>query len=204
MPKRQRRDSSTRGVSRRRVDVREVRQRFLIVCEGERTEPNYFRAFRAPGLVVQVEGIGQQALRLVERALELRGEREYDQVWCVFDRDDIPAEQFNRAIQLAESSGMQVAYSNEAFELWYLLHFHYYNTAITRNDYIQRLGGLLGQPYSKNSETIFDLILTRQATAIENARRLFAEYDPVRPAHDNPSTKVHLLVEALNRQRHEK
>lgn len=43
------------GRSSRRVGTREVRQRFLIVCEGEQTEPNYFRAFQVPGLVVKIE-----------------------------------------------------------------------------------------------------------------------------------------------------
>ena len=105
MPKRQRPGNRKRGVAPRRVDVREIRQRFLIVCEGERTEPNYFRAFRVPGLVVQVEGVARQALRLVEHAIELRAENEYDQVWCVFDRDDVPAGQFNEAVRLAQHEG---------------------------------------------------------------------------------------------------
>jgi len=45
------------GRTGRRVGTREVRQRFLIVCEGEETEPNYFRAFKAPGLVVKIEDV---------------------------------------------------------------------------------------------------------------------------------------------------
>jgi len=31
-----------------------VRQRFLIVCEGEKTEPGYFRSFQVPGVVVDI------------------------------------------------------------------------------------------------------------------------------------------------------
>ncbi len=200
MPKHQRSASRERGHSQRAMANRSIRQRFLIVCEGERTEPNYFRAFRPAGLIVEIKGVARQALQLVERALELREANEYDQVWCVFDRDDVSAAQFNQALQLAKREGLRVAYSNEAFELWYLLHFHYYQTGIARQDYALRLAELLEQRYAKNSEIMYDLLLPRQEQAIQNARRLLSSYDPVQPAHDNPSTSVHLLVEELNRQ----
>ncbi len=36
----------------RAVDVAEIRQRFLIVCEGKKTEPQYFEQFRFLGLVI--------------------------------------------------------------------------------------------------------------------------------------------------------
>ena len=55
----------------RAVDVVAVRQRFLIVCEGSKTEPQYFEQFRVPGLVVKVEGIGMNTLSLVDKAIEL-------------------------------------------------------------------------------------------------------------------------------------
>ena len=34
------------GIRPRLVDVREPKQRFLIVCEGEKTEPNYFQGLK--------------------------------------------------------------------------------------------------------------------------------------------------------------
>jgi hypothetical protein len=181
--------------------VREPLQRFLIVCEGERTEPNYFNRFRVPKevVVVNVLGFGYNTLRLVEKALELMKDKDYDQVWCVFDRDSFPAQDFNEAISLAGRRGIKVAYSNEAFELWYLLHFHFYQTGITRVDYIERLSNLIGIKYQKNSGNIYDLLEKRQEEAINNARRLLALYNPCRPAQDNPSTTVHLLVEELRK-----
>jgi len=184
---------------RRRINFREVRQRFLIVCEGEKTEPNYFRSFRVPRDVVDVRGLGDNTLNLVKKALELRRDDDYDQVWCVFDRDDFPTQNFNAAVELARKSGLHVAYSNEAFELWYLLHFNYHDTAISRRDYITKLSKLLGRPYVKNSERMYAELEGRQADAIRNAHRLLAQRDPPNPAFDNPSTTVHLLVEQLNR-----
>ena len=185
--------------SGRPVGTRPVRQRFLIVCEGEKTEPGYFREFRVPGLVVDVHGIGANTDSLVREAMTLREEGEYDQVWCVFDHDSFPAEHFRRAIELAAAEGIYVAYSNEAFELWYFLHFAYLDTALGRADYIVRLSQLLGERYRKSSPGMYTKLLPRQPDAIRNARRLLEQYQPANPERDNPSTTVHLLVEELNR-----
>ncbi len=188
----------------RTVNQRQVRQRFLIVCEGEKTEPGYFVHFRVPKLVVDVQGLGFNTVRLVQEAIRQRdaarrsGEP-YDQVWCVFDRDVFPVAHFNAALDIARQNNIRAAYSNEAFELWYLLHFMYLNAAITRRDYIDRLGEYLEHPYRKNNPDIYDALLPRQAAAIKNAARLLAQYQPARPAVDNPSTTVHLLVQELNR-----
>ncbi len=196
-----RRRINSRGYSPRKVNTREVRQRFLIVCEGERTEPNYFRSFRVPKNVaeIDVKGLGKNPSKLVNSAKELQQQEEYDQVWCVFDRDAWTPEDFNNAIKNAENQGFKVAYSNEAFELWYVLHFEFLNTGIPRSDYLQKLNLLLNRKYQKNSETIYDELLERQATAIKNAINLVNQYNPRTPARDNPSTTVHLLVQELNK-----
>ncbi|MBI4770740.1 MAG: RloB domain-containing protein, partial [Chloroflexi bacterium] len=149
--------------------------------------------------VIDVYGLGDNTVGLVERALELRRDEDYDQVWCVFDRNSFPAERFNAALALAEKEGLRVAYSNEAFEIWYLLHFNYYDTAMSRNDYIKKLNEHLGHRYEKNSETIYGELGNRQPEAMRNARRLLEQYSPPRPVKDNPSTTVHLLVKQLNR-----
>jgi len=184
--------------TKRKQDVREPIPRFLIVCEGERTEPNYFSSFRVPKDVIDIRGIGENTVKLVQAAIKLNKQAEYDRVWCVFDRDSFPAEHFNHAISLAQKHGIKVAYSNEAFELWYLLHFHFYNTGISRRDYCHKLTALLGREYKKNSSTIYQDLELRQSQAIRHAIRLLEQYDPCNPASDNPSTTVHLLVQELN------
>jgi hypothetical protein len=191
----------SRGYSPRKVDTKEVRQRFLIVCEGEKTEPNYFRSFRVPKDVaeIDVKGVGENPSKLVNSAKDLKGQEDYDQVWCIFDRDSWTPEDFNNAIRNAENQDFKVAYSNEAFELWYVLHFEFLNTGIPRNDYLQKLSLLLNQNYQKNSEKIYDELFDKQPTAIRNAINLLNQYDPHTPARDNPSTTVHLLVQELNK-----
>jgi len=194
------------GYRDRRRPSRTLRQRFLIVCEGEKTEPNYFRSFDAPKEVVDLEilGLGLDPLHLVQEALDrqkqaAKGGLPYDQVWCVFDRDNWTKQCFNQAVTLARNSKVNVAYSNEAFELWYLLHFDYHNSAITRDTYRTRLSAKLGFPYRKNHPDMYRVLQAHQEIAIRYASNLLAQYDPCDPANDNPSTTVHLLVQELNR-----
>jgi len=190
---------NSRGYSPRRVNTREIRPRFLIVCEGEKTEPNYFKGFRVPKLVIDIQGLGENPSNLVQSAKRFKDQEEYDQVWCVFDRDDWTEEDFNNAIHSARSHNFKVAYSNEAFELWYVLHFEFLNTGISRSDYLAKLTSLLGQRYQKNSLTIYDDLSEKQLFAINNAERLIQTYKPQNPVRNNPSTTVHLLVQELNK-----
>jgi RloB-like protein len=197
MPKRK---TSERSYSPRKLDIREVKQRFLIVCEGEKTEPYYFKGFRVPKVVIEIKGAAGDPTRLVNSAKKLAAEDEYDQIWCVFDRDEgaWTAQNFNNALQNAKTYGFQVAYSNECFELWYILHFQFLSTGLPRSDYEDKLSELLGQKYRKNDSTIYQQLLEKQQVAIKYAEKLLETYDRTNPEQDNPSTTVHLLVQALN------
>ncbi len=186
----------------------EQTERFLIVCEGEKTELLYFEGFRVPGFTPTIKGTGYNTLTLVEEAIRLKaeieevasrkGESAYDQVWCVFDHDSFPDDHFNRAISKAKAAGFQVAYTNEAFELWYLLHFEDHHSALSREQYSPKLSVRLGHKYEKNSPSIYDELQSKQEEAIRRAESLLAEYGADQNPHqNNPSTTVHLLVKAL-------
>ena len=58
-----------------------------------------------------------------------------------------------------------------------LLHFCYCDTAITRQDYKDRLSEHMNHKYCKESEIIFDEIFERQKLAIQNAKRLLKTYN---------------------------
>ena len=188
---------------RRPIMTRELRQRFLIVCEGEKTEPNYFRSFRVH-VDVKVIGTGKDTTDVVEYANRLQKEaarraEAYDQVWAVFDRDDFSAEKFNRAIQVARNKGILAAYSNPSFELWFLLHFDDRQSPITRRDCGDLLSKRLGMPYRKNQVGLRNYLLHLEEQAIERAERLCNSYPQHNPAKDNPCTAVYQLVKELNR-----
>jgi hypothetical protein len=189
----------------REINHRKPRKRILIVCEGEKTEKKYFESFHVTSaVVVDIIGEGYNTDSLIEQALSLYNEaisndQKYDQVWCVFDRDSFPPDNFKRAIDLAYRYKFKVAYTNEAFELWFLLHFNYYDTGISREQYKKKLDNLLGHKYKKNSNSMYDELIDKQQKAIINAKRLLNKYDTLDPEQNNPSTTVHLLVEELNK-----
>jgi RloB-like protein len=184
---------------KRKVGGRTQRAAFLIVCEGTRTEPNYFEALRTAFKLqsVEIDGTGKNTASLVKYAIERSDGR--DQVWCVFDRDSFPPQNFNTAIQQARDAGLKVAYSNEAFEIWYLLHFDFHTSALSRTLYAEKLTERLGRPYKKNDPSLFEVLRPRQDQAIRFARKLLASYSNHNPEKDNPSTTVHVLVEELRK-----
>lgn len=174
-----RRNSFKRKVGKRGP----IKKRILIVCEGGKTEPNYFRCFRVSSAVVEVLGASYNTLSLVRRAIVKRDEAkendtEFQIVWCVFDKNSFPSLNFNNALSLARQENIKVAYSNEAFEIWYLLHYDYIDTALSREQYKQMLTDRLGYTYEKNSEDMYKELLDKQENAIRNSERLLQNYNP--------------------------
>jgi hypothetical protein len=176
----------------------------LILCEGAKTEPLYFRAFpHSKVFSVTVHGEGMNTDSLVERAKTRKHQAErrkqpFNEVWCVFDRDSFSISNFNRALRLGESYGIRIAYSNQAFELWYLLHFDFHTSSIDRRRYKAMLTSRLGLPYKKNHPDIYKILESRQAGAIRNAQALLSHHPAGNPYINDPSTTVHLLVQRLN------
>ena len=197
---------------KRKVDTRPVNLIILIVCEGEKTEPNYFKAIKKSRytevLEVQVKGEGRSTVSLVKKAIEIRdkGIKTYDRVWAVFDKDSFT--DFNDAIKLAKKNKIHAAWSNESFELWYCLHFNYLNTGVSRSQYIDILEKEIrkktknkGYKYNKNDPDMYSLLkqIGDENLAIMNAKKLeaFFEGDSNFENH-NPCTMVYKLVEELN------
>jgi len=180
-------------------------RRFLIVCEGEKTEPNYFRKFPDNPEVydsIDIHGTGYNPISLINEAIRLqddalRKKEPYIEVWCVFDKDDFPTDQFQRAISLAGKNKIRCAYSIEAFEIWYMLHFNFYDTALSRKQYKEKLSKLLERTYKKNDEEIYQLLKKHQSTAIQNAERLYELQYRLPLAEQNPITTVFQLVKSL-------
>ena len=186
----------------REVETRLPEKTFLIVCEGTKTEPNYFRSFPVLSAHVEIRGTGRNTLSLVHYAEKMVAGREdeFDEMWFVFDKDSFSAVSFNNAVGYIEArhdEGYRVAYSNEAFELWYLLHFELIEKPVSRFQYGAMLAKRMKHHYKKNIPNMYGKLLSRQGTAITNARTLYKERSHS-PARDNPSTTVFHLVEELN------
>lgn len=178
---------------------------FLIVCEGTKTESLYFKSFPLlTKIEVFVHGAGANTESLVREAIKqkkMAGRRglKFDQIWCVFDKDDFPYGNVQKAFQLAKKENVLIAFSNEAFELWYLLHFDYVSTEIGRDAYISKLKTKMTGGYEKNSKDTYSKLQQYQKIAIKNAKRLYDSYANVGHIKNKPSTTVFKLVEELNK-----
>lgn len=194
-----------RGGLRRRTAVRDERPRILIVCEGEKTEPNYFKGFRLTNVRLEIDPAKSQHYSAVQHTIDiLKTDDDYEEVWCVFDRDkhisnpgDLAL--FNSAMDLARRNKINVAYSNDAFELWYLLHFNYYDMQLSRADYIVKLNELISEGYKKNDTAMYSKLEDKMSVAIRNAKKLYNASDKTNPGNADPSTTVFILVEKLNK-----
>lgn len=211
---------TVRVEKKRKEKTREVRVYFLIVCEGEKTEPNYFKSFKTnvKSFVYTIDTLdeGSNTKDLVKRTINARvkSSQQYDSVWVVFDKDSFSSNNFNGAIQLAENNNIKVGWSNEAFELWYLLHFQYRNTYMSREDYKSVIEKEVNDKitaqskskktkpfvYKKNSAEMYSILekYGNQKQAIIYAKKLILNHSCNNFAIHNPCTRVHLLVEELN------
>ena len=189
----------------RKENNKKLRKVIRIYTEGQKTEPNYFNSIkdelRLPEIDIKVHGCGDHTMPLVEWVIERKNNEntgEETEWWVVFDRDEHT--EFNNAISLARSNSISVAYSNECFELWFILHFNLLSTAIGRGQYYKKLTELLDVKYEKNSSDIYELIKEKEATAILNAKNLEKTHNDEgveSPEKRDPSTLVYQLVEKL-------
>jgi hypothetical protein len=197
--------------------TRDLRAFFLIVCEGAKTEPNYFKSFpkMAGNLVFELtfDGGGISTTKVLEKALEIRNKssQKFDRIWIVFDKDSFPESHFNKAILDAEKEGVQSAWSNEAFELWYLLHFVYRNTGMKRDEYQKALEtqvnaqiklktGKAGSfNYKKNDTGMYKTLqeFGSETNAVKWSVMLEKTFSGQQYAKYNPCTTVYKLVQEL-------
>ena len=164
-----RRKPRRHGQLRRRGPKREPYDRVLIVCEGSKTEPSYFRSlvdrYRLSTANVEITGSGSDPRALVKTAKKLRDDEKrwgdrYDTVYCVFDRDEHT--HFNTASNEALSANLKLARSWPCFEFWLLLHFVYhrgpYAPSGNRSAADNCVGDLLLQQpsYTKGNAGVFE------------------------------------------------
>lgn len=157
---------------------------------------------------------GQSKQKLIESTKEIIGntKEDYNEVWCVFDMDvkrgkDEFAD-FDNAIFRALQLGYKTAYSNDAFELWFYLHYSFSDVQNLRTFYYDELGKRFGLNYMKDGKKYhFCLKVYRtlssdpnssQQKAIDRARRLYEDQQELPFHQQNPVTKVYELVMELN------
>lgn len=188
-----------------------------LFTEGSRTEPAYLSWLRKliethplyTGLIhiIPVGTGGRRILQYARSWLKSRNLKK-GQVFLLYDKDDHSDAEFNAIVkQCQQHSNKTLSFtpiwSNEAFELWYNLHFAFYTAANSRQDYLHFLKKELKKrgagTYQKNDGDFF-WILARYgnpARALSWSERLAEEHQGRLPASSLPQTQMHVLIRAL-------
>lgn len=212
-----RNNHSQRFPRERSIDTREIAIHFLIVSEDTKSSTYYFKALikevqaacsgsEVVGISKDsvVEGCGMSTSRLLQEAKSIKSRRQipFDRCWLVFDKDDFS--DFNRAIKEATDAEFDVAWSNESFELWYLLHFRYHHTAIPRDKCTKALEAEIQKykpsfRYDKGSSSMHTILAEHgdQCQAIKYAEKLRNTYQDTDYSSHNPCTHVDRLIREI-------
>ena len=184
--------------------------RIHILCNGEVLEYDYLCDFRdhiarAGNILVKRKDFKRLApWQLIEKAIAYKNSIEGfdpdDQVWCVFDVDDYwknNQKKFKDAIKKAEENGIELAWSNECFELWLLLHFQAVSGETPRSEYHKKLKLAFKTHkigvYEKNGAGMFPKTFDFIEKGLSNAKQL----PKPKIISKNPSTGVISLIEKL-------
>ncbi|WOI54937.1 RloB family protein [Palleronia sp. LCG004] len=223
-----RKSKSIRELRRPRPTKTE-RDKVLIVTEGEKTEPDYFnRLIATLGLTtakVRVSGEGGAAPVSVFEAAEqiLIRDDDFEQVYVVFDRDE--HESYDEAIAKVHGLSQRNAFRKKTikaitsvpcFEVWFRLHASNSCKPYTGNAGGQtaakalvsdlRTAEIHGEKVfsnydKKNCEAFFRQLALHRSEAKTRSARVLSQAKARGDAehHENPSTRVHLVVEALEK-----
>lgn len=193
---------------------RQAPANYLIVCEGKKTEPNYFNGLKkkinekygnkVDVLIpnIDIKGTGMNTTSLVKYTQKTvnHANKVYGQVWVVFDKDDYNDEQFDSAI---DNCNYNVAWSNPNFEIWLLAHFKKVSRYVSKDDVLQELSkefqkNELGD-YAKNDIDVFDKVTSegKLHTAIKNCEYMEELNKDGQASQRNPMTKVYKIVDGL-------
>jgi hypothetical protein len=200
----------------RQKNLRLKNKRYLIVCEGTKTEPYYLNELLddlriRPQLVRIAPNVGVSPDRVVAHALTLYDEDAlagdaYDTVYCLFDRDTHTT--FDSAVQRTKdlnSAGRPFVAitSTPCFEVWLLLHFgysdkpfHFVGKKSVGDQVVATLKTMPGfANYGKGQKGIYGQLKDKLADALTHAYRLRRHGSDT--GSNNPSTDIDELVKSI-------
>lgn len=196
-----------KGYQSRREKFRKPRTKVVIVCEGEKTEINYFNGLKTRESGVEIIAVhgGTNPMHIVKHAEERMSTKwsidfdEGDSVWCAFDVDENSNSDIKDANQHAKTKNIRIALSNPCFELWFLLHYKQIFSQITRQKAKTELKTFI-RDYEKNKK-INHLLKDKLSSAIDHAKKLNQIHQKKKieliSRESNPSTQVFELVEFI-------
>ena len=176
--------------------IRRANKTILIVCEGQ-TEEWYFSKFPVISLSVRCVNLqGQSKMNLVHATEE------------IVKNEDFTFINFDNSIDKAKSLNYNVAYSNDCFELWLLLHYKDIQSTQNREYYYEQLGKYFKMNYVKEGKRLdfckrlYTLLQedgnSSELQAIARAEKLHLRQEDLPYHQQKPVTLVYQLVQLLN------
>lgn len=203
------REKSKKDLERKKAK-RSSFEKVLIVCEGAKTEPNYFRElkdyYQLSTADVVVDGnCGSDPWSVYQHAQELANKAKvdndpYDKIYCVFDKDKHTTYQ-KTITTIADKKFFTAINSVPCFEYWLLLHFVCMAkpfSATGNKSICDKTNDELKKylpDYQKGTRGMFRKLVSKLETAKTNAQRVLRDSESNET--DNPSTCIHILVSYL-------
>jgi len=219
---------------------------FHLFCEDRNSEPLYFEQFNSSKVKIichrEQKSMFRNYVKAIKKCTEegfikkhesgFKVVREGMEVWCVFDRDkgsqgeDIDEGDITFDHVISNSTGVNIAWSNDAFELWILLHLmdipdEEFENAKNREYYYQKLEDYLKNHQSPNEfllkalshntfnyddikkgrvfpKVILPEIKPNTQIAIERAKKLFQKFENENDySKKTPCSVIYKLVERI-------
>lgn len=201
----------------------------IIACEDKDSSPTYFR--QVVQTLIDQRKITQDSFviathqhthcmgvldDLMKHKREGKTFKDFDHKWIVIDRDQTlqvgqghSAQDFVQALATAKKNSVEVAYANDSFELWYLMHFEAVTCAYNRHELIERVIDHLKRLNPSCYERLDRKVIKSQSMTLQ----IFSDLSPLQddaikraisleqnneglvdPSVTNPGTSIHKLV----------
>ena len=201
--------------------IKQKSSTWLIVCEGTKTEPNYFeKAVEEINkkiddeykLKVKIVGKGINTTSLVKATnLQIKIDKyntsvvPYGKIFVVFDKDSFDSKEFDKAIKMCEDNGYIPLWSNQAIEFWFLLHFHYICSKMNRTEYAKKLNEYfkekgLNYKYKKNDDNIYYLLCKYGSLSVarKNAKKISDVHNNDKPSQSESCTYMYKFFDEVD------
>ena len=199
-----------------------TRSRVLIVCEGEKTEPLYFKnlikKFGLTATEVEVSGDSGSTPSSVVKfgKAKIKLDSDIDYLFFVFDKDthtdyDDSLSSILDLQKLRKYKDMKIGAitSNPCFELWFLMHYEPFTKPMAAYRGKSLCANLISElkkkpgfnSYSKGQTDHFELLYDKLTIAKKNSAQVLNQSLKAgeNKHHGNPSTFVHELVLTLEK-----
>ena len=166
-------------------NMRPRKKRYLVVTNGEVTEPQYFKGLEKElgDVVIEVRPYRKDPSALAAAAKDLkdreanasnssgnRGVDGFQRVFVVTDVDDFTVKQFQDARRTCKNEGMELVITNPCFEVWLVDHLVCCPDTYSEAKDVERKASALGiVGGSRSKHVVYASIEGKRGQACENA-----------------------------------